>query len=296
MQAFPGSPVVLVDSDSSDSTVAVASRYPVSIYRYRYKGRTAAAGRRIGFNFLNTRYVLFVDGDCCIDPDWVVQSIPVMESTPDAAVIYGARKEIYEGIPTNRTVLDPAVKVHTLGGNALYRAKVLRDVDGFNPFLVSEEEGELLGRIVAAGYREIRTAGVMITHHTVSPDSLQGVLRRQRLGLCHGRGQVLRLSITQGMFAYHARRFNRYLFLIAYFLLGAILGIVGLLLKEPIIPLAWVCLGLAAFGWLWFRRGSLSSAINIFIDWLLGAHTISMDILARPPRIETFKPIVERIQ
>jgi hypothetical protein len=136
----------------------------------------------------------------------------------------------------------------------------------------------------------------MVTHHTVSPDSLQGVLRRQRLGLSHGRGQVLRLSITQGMFAYHARRFNRYLFLLAYFLLGAILAAVGLLQQQPAIPVAWVCLGLASFGWLWFRRRSLTSAINIFIDWLLGACAITKDVLARPPRIETFKPIVERIQ
>lgn len=294
LRDWPTTPVVLVDSNSTDDTVAIAQRFPITIYRYRAVVFTAAAGRRIGFERIRAKYVLFVDGDCCIEAPWLMRAIEAMESSPRAAVIYGARRDAFNEGPVRSR--EPAPDDYGLGGNALYRAAVLREVDGFNPFIVAEEEGELLGRIQAAGYHAVRVPEVMLTHHTVPKDTVSGVLRRQRRGLGRGRGQVLRLAIEQGLFLYHAHRFNRYLLTLAYLAAGLASAVAGALLVQPWVPLLWLSLGVLAFAWLWFRRGSLRSASWIASDWLLVAAGIVGDFVRRPPRPERFDPLVERVR
>ena len=293
---FPDTEIILVDSESTDATVAIAARYPISIYRYRGPIHTAAAGRRIGFERIAARYVLFVDGDCRVEASWLSNAISMMEADPQAAIAYGARQEVFEGVTSQFNSVGPSPEEYGLGGNALYRTEILRQVDSFNPYIVAEEEGELLARIQAAGYHAIRTSDVIFTHYTLPKDSIQGVIRRHLRGLSRGRGQVLRVSIRQGLFAYHARRFNRYLLMLAYLALGVVLAIVGAVRMDAAPPLLWVALGFAAFIWLWFRRRSARSALYIVMDWTLVGITMARDFLQSPGRPEMFKPLVERMK
>jgi glycosyltransferase involved in cell wall biosynthesis len=296
LQAFPGSPVVLVDSDSSDDTVRIASSFPVMIYRYRAPFTTAAAGRVIGFRQMAARYVLFVDGDSYIEGSWLTRAVALMEASPKAALIYGARQEMFERVSADFASQGPAPEEYGLGGNALYRSDVLREVNGFNPFIAAEEEGELLGRIQAAGYHAIRSSDVMFYHHTLPKDTLQSLVRRHRNRLSHGPGQILRLSITQGLFCYHARRFNRYLLMLAYLTAGVILSAAGAFFAEPWLPLLWIASGVAGFSWLLFRRRSLRGALCIVIDWLLVAVSMARDFFERPRHPELFEAVVERVK
>lgn len=296
VRPFRGSPVVLVDSDSTDATIATACRYPVTIYRYRGSVQTAAAGRRIGFERVAARYVLFVDGDCCIESKWVMEAVELLESSPTAAVVYGARREVYEDVTGQFVGFVQAAEEFSLGGNAMYRAKALKEVNGFNPFVVAEEERELFGRLQAAHYTAIKTHRLMITHHTAPKNTVYSFLRRHQRELSRGPGQVLRLSIGQGLFLFQARRFNRYLFMVAYLTCGVVTLIFAALAAKPELPLAWSAFGLLAFGWVCLRQRSLRAATYIVADWASVAVTLIKEFLKRPTPIEKFTPVIERIQ
>ena len=290
---FPGTPVVVVDSDSTDETVSIALGYPVTVYRYRAGKFTAAAGRRIGFENVSSRYVLFVDGDCCLDPGWLKAALPLIRTNPDVAVVHGAREEVILG--TYPAPKRAAVDAYGLGGNGLFRSAVLHKVGTFNPYLVSWEEGELLGRIQAAGYRAKRTSAIMFTHRVKHKDNLESLLRRYRRRMFGGPGQVLRVSFRQGLFAYHVRRFNRYLYTLGYLVIGAILLLIGAIFGWQFPQFGWIGAGVAAFAWLWFRRRSLGSAVYIVAEWFMIAVAMPGGFAMNPPAPEAFRPQVEQV-
>ena len=293
---FSRTQVILVDSDSTDETVAIASRYPITIYRYRSPVRTAAAGRRIGFEYIAARYVLFLDGDCCIEEKWLAHAMVLMEADRKAAVIHGALRESADGAVEECKSIHVSPEESGLGGNALYKSSALRMAGGFNPFIIAEEEGELFGRIQAAGYHAIRTPEVMVTHYTLPKDTMRRVIRRHLRGLSRGPGQVLRLSIRQGLFSYHARRFNRYLLALAYLAVGAVLTVVAAIRTDPSPLVCWLTTGLAAFVWLSFRRRGVRSAFYIAVDWGVVGMTMAQDFFVRPKCSEMFNPVVERMK
>lgn len=286
------SEVVLVDSDSSDRTVEIAQQYPISILRYRAERPTAAAGRRIGFAHVRASYVQFIDGDCCIEPGFIEAALQELASHPDVAAVYGARRNITPG-----QNLESAPMVHaSLGGNALYRASALTQVDSFNPYIIGEEEGELLGRLQAAGFRAVSIRRLMITHYTEALQTVEGFLQRHRRGLGRGSGQVLRLSIKQGLFWYHARRLNRYLMTLMFILLGLILVVASLLARTPAPIFLWLSAALVVFVLLWVKRRSLRSAAFIVADWVTVALSMIKGLVRTSKLPITFAPIVERLK
>jgi len=292
LEPFSETPVVVVDSDSTDATVTIANRYPVTIYRYRGLHQCAAAGRRVGFDRVEAEYVLFLDGDCALHQEWLVPAVNVMDTHPHVAIVYGKRVEIFEG-HSDTSSSGPSADEYHLGGNALYRADVLQLVGGFNPFILGDEEGELLGRIQAAGYRAIGTTAVMVTHYTIRKDSLKGFLHRKRRGFTRGVGQVLRLALSQGLFTYHVRRLNRYVLTLAFFITGVI-AIAATGLRQSMIPgLLWLALGALAFCLLAIRRASVRQALYITLDWAI----VAVDLLPgflQPLRPSTsFKPEID---
>lgn len=294
IQPFPDTPVVVVDSDSRDATVQIAAQFPVTVYRYSAPSLTAAAGRQIGFARVRARYVLFIDGDCCLEADWLKTGIALLDTHPDVAVAHGMRHDVFEDVPATFRSAAPRPEEYGLGGNALYRTQVLQQVGGFNPFLVAAEEDELLGRILEAGYRDMQSCQVMITHYVPRQRQAGTIRRHYRGGI--GIGQVLRLSLRQRQFLYHASRFNRYLITVAYLLWGVIAAGLGGWSGAAFPLLLWITFGALMFAGLAWRRRSLRSATAIVTDWLLRAVWMSKAFWQRLPAPEQFIPRVERIQ
>ena len=296
LENYPSTPVFVVDSGSTDRTVEIASQYPVEIYRYSGPLYSAAAGRRIGFERTSSRYVLFLDGDCCIEPGWIEVALERLERDPAAAVIYGNRAEVFEGACASSAKTALAPDEYGLGGNALYRARALRGVGGFNPYLMAGEEGELLGRIIAAGYYPLSTPETMFIHYTLAKTSVKGFVERLRRGLARGLGQTLRISLSQGLFRYHARRLNRYLLTLAYLASGYISALATIVLGTSAPILVWVACGALGFICLWYRRRSVRSAAFIAADWVSIAVHLPVDFLRAPQRPEDFDPAVELLR
>jgi glycosyltransferase involved in cell wall biosynthesis len=292
---FEGVRVVVVDSDSSDGTAEIAAALPVEVYRYRSRTRTAAAGRRIGTGIVRSRYVLFIDGDCRLEPRWLPAALARMERDPSLAVVYGTRREVYENAADDFvSAADPSEA--GLGGNALYRRRALLEVGGFHPFLPAEEEGELLGRLRAHGYAAECTGGLMFTHYTLPKDTWRGQLRRALRRMALGTGKVLRLAARDGSLGYHARRFNRELLTLVYLAYGAAIA-AGVAFGAPRrLAALWILVGGVAFTALWWRRRRLRSALYIATEWLTGAVGIAIGALLPIPDSRSFRPSVERVR
>jgi glycosyltransferase involved in cell wall biosynthesis len=287
---FQDSRVVVVDSNSEDGTAAIAARYPVKVYRYRARRMTAAAGRWIGFQQTNARYVLFLDGDCELVPSWLELAVDTMDETPTAGVICGARQNAYlrpDGIELHDAGTD-------LGGTALYRSEALISTKGFNPFIIGGEEQELAARIEAHGFQLLATEALMSVHHTAPKESVPGIWRRYRSGMQSGPGQVLRISLADGLFIHHARRFDRYI-LTALYLVAGIAAVLVALEGHPAAFTDWVLIGLVVFMVLWWRRRSLHEAAFIAADWVSVAIGGIRAFFRTPPPREAFDYTLESI-
>jgi glycosyltransferase involved in cell wall biosynthesis len=296
LRGFPDTRVIVVDSHSTDNTVKIARTFPVEIYRYQGPPFSAAAGRIVGFSYARSEYVLFIDGDCCIEPGWLEKGLSALEATPSAGVAYGQRREVFENTTEDAIRAAPKASEYGLGGNGLYKSEVMRLAGGFNPFLPADEEAELLARIKALGFRELAIPQLMFTHYTPPKTTIRGYVGRVHRGLARGLGQTLRSTLGKKLFLYHARRLNRYLFTLSYLIAGLASAIVSIVFKELTFLAAWVGLGLVAFGLLWLRRRNLRSTLYILADWFTIALFIPLDFLKKPKQSEDFQPKVERLQ
>ena len=185
----------------------------------------------------------------------------------------------------------------TFDSSFVDRFAALRQVGGFHPYLTAEEEGEIIGRLRAAGYRTELTPELMITHFTTRKDSWPGTRRRIARGMVLGTGQVLRVALRDGLFTYHARRHNRALVTLAYLLVAAALAVAVPFGAPGWLELSWLAFGIIAFMALWWRHGAgMRSALYIAGDWLFGAIGIVLGFLRPPPDPRKFEPRVEIVR
>lgn len=191
--------VVLVDSASTDETVELACKYPISVLQLDKNQRLCpSAGRYVGYNYTSSQLVLFLDGDNEIYPGWLEKAFHVLKENPDIAAITGPRVPLpLEGSDADKSPLvNPPVNtlkpaLHP-GGTALYRRSVLKQVGTFNPYFYSDEEPELAFRIRNAGYRIIRLEHPICYDYTDPAGELSTRAKRWKRNLYLGHGQTLR--------------------------------------------------------------------------------------------------------
>lgn len=180
--------VLLVDSNSTDDTVAIASEYDVAIHRITDDALTTpAAGRYVGTRRARGDSVLFVDGDVVLaDGEWLAVALAALRNEPDLAGVDGH---------LNERRADEAASVDFLHGVALYDRAALSDVGGFHPFLAAWEDVDLGFQLTLTGY-ELRRLPTVVGHHP-TPDSSLDQLRRWRQGYYRAGGQVCSKALTR---------------------------------------------------------------------------------------------------
>lgn len=196
--------IVLVDSASTDETIEIANRYPISIVRLHPDQRlTAAAGRYVGYQHTTGDCVLFLDGDMELYPGWLEQGLNVLHDRPDVAVVTG---EIID-LPRNAHAHDkPSLQQPAMGlagpteipycaGAGMYRRSVLEQVGTFNPSIYSDEEPELCVRIRHAEYQVLEIGHPIAYHYSDPGEALLTLVRRWRRNLYLGSGQNIRYHL-----------------------------------------------------------------------------------------------------
>jgi glycosyltransferase involved in cell wall biosynthesis len=177
------SETIYVDSGSSDGSPDQARARGAEVIALQAERPSAALGRNAGWQAARGEFVLFLDGDTLLHPDFVNQALETM-TEPDIAVVWGHRREIAPKDSIYNRVLDldwiyPPGDSEFCGGDALMRRSMLAAVGGFDASLIAGEEPELCRRIRARGLR-IRHIDVPMTGHDLAIHGFAGYWRRAR--------------------------------------------------------------------------------------------------------------------
>lgn len=208
-------PLVYVDSGSSDNSVALARSMGAHCVELDLtRPFTAARARNTGFRALLERHpdlnwVMFVDGDCEVQPDWLTQALGVAESDPQIAVVCGRRRERYPSATIYNEMCDiewntPVGEARACGGDALYRVAVFQQVGGFDDSFIAGEEPELCFRIREHSHKIRRIDAEMTLHDAAMTRIGQWWKRTERSGhayllnyLKHGTKNAERLNYRE---------------------------------------------------------------------------------------------------
>ena len=154
----PGGPVevIYVDSASTDGSPELARALGARVIGVQPERPSAALGRNAGWRAAHAPYVLFLDGDTILHPDFVAAALPHLDA-PEVAIVWGHRREIAPDASLFNRVLDldwiyAPGRTEFCGGDALVRREALEAVDGFDASLIAGEEPELCRRLRGHGW------------------------------------------------------------------------------------------------------------------------------------------------
>lgn len=270
--------VVYVDSASTDGSPERARALGARALEVRPERPCAAVGRNAGWRAAKGEFVLFLDGDTVLHPDFVARSLP--ELTGQVAVVWGHRRESDPGGSVYNRILDldwiyPPGLSEFCGGDALMRRDVLEEVGGYDEGLIAGEEPEMCRRMRAKGWT-IHHADRPMTLHDLAMKSSRAWWRRA-LRAGHAYAEVSERFRGTGMPLWEEdarRNVVRGGALLALFATG-VLGTLALLAIRPVLsplPLAAVAgvVVLLAARTGWKARWKGGGAMTLF---LYGLHS-----------------------
>jgi GT2 family glycosyltransferase len=172
LESIPaGTPVVYVDSGSTDGSVAFARERGVTVVELDTSiPFTAARARNAGLALVgDVEFVQMIDGDCALDPDWLERATTALDEDDRLAVVFGRRRERYPDASIYNRLCDdewnvPVGVVDACGGDALFRREALLQVGGYAPELIAGEEPDMCLRLRRLGWQVRRIEGEMTLH------------------------------------------------------------------------------------------------------------------------------------
>jgi len=162
-----GHEVIYVDSSSTDSSVATAAARGALVIALNTDHPTAAKARNAGWKAAQGEWVLFLDGDTLLHPEFV--PVATQAASKSNAAVWGHRREIFPNVNVFHRVLDldwvyaPGL-TDFCGGDALMRRSALEAVGGFDENLIAGEEPELCARLREHGYTILHIDAPMTSH------------------------------------------------------------------------------------------------------------------------------------
>lgn len=147
--------VIVVDDGSTDASREVIARYPVKTVLQENQGLPAA--RNNGAALARGEYILFLDSDDILEPDYVGKCLEVLRSaTPAVAYVYtpmryfGARTGIFSSRSFDA---DALLQNNFVNASALLRRQIFVNAGGFDPaWHFGFEDYELWVRLLSMGY------------------------------------------------------------------------------------------------------------------------------------------------
>jgi glycosyltransferase involved in cell wall biosynthesis len=161
--------VIYVDSASTDGSPQVASDLGAQVIVLNQGRHTAAAGRNAGWQRALAPYILFLDGDTVLRPNFPQAALDILEADQSIGAVWGHRREMWPERSIYNRVLDldwiyaPGETLFC-GGDVLMRRSVLAEVEGYDSELMAGEEPELCRRLRAAGHRILHVDIPMTGH------------------------------------------------------------------------------------------------------------------------------------
>jgi cellulose synthase/poly-beta-1,6-N-acetylglucosamine synthase-like glycosyltransferase len=163
-----GYEVVYVDSNSTDGSAALAASFGAKVIELNAARPSAALARNAGWRAATAPWILFLDGDTILHPDFPQTALSEAGAGPVAAV-WGHRRELFPTANFFHRVLDldwvyaPGITPFC-GGDALFRRSSLEQSGGFDETLIAGEEPELCTRLRSLGHQILHIDAPMTGH------------------------------------------------------------------------------------------------------------------------------------
>jgi GT2 family glycosyltransferase len=201
-----GTPVVYVDSNSTDGSVGLARSLGAEVVELDLSQPVCVPrARNEGFDRLlqldpGIRFVQFVDGDCEVVDGWLVQARSVLESRPEVALVTGRRRERFPEKSVYNRLADiewdmPVGEIKGSHGDIMVRADAFRQAGGFDASVLVGEDYDLCLRLRKNGWILLRIDAEMTLHDMAMTRFGQWWRRCVRSGygfaegaLLHGKG------------------------------------------------------------------------------------------------------------
>lgn len=270
---------IYVDSNSSDNSLELARSLGAHTIPLPTGPWTAARGRNIGWRAAlelhPIHWVLFLDGDTILDPDFLPFALAQADSEPSIASVFGLRIEsrpqqsIYTWVLALDWLQDPHQHAH-FGGDVLLRVAALQATGGYDDSLIAGEDPELSHRMACLGWRHLQIDRLMTTHDLAIQHFSQYWARLVRSGYAYA-DVAQRFRHTPERFWYGASRRNllRGSFWLVSLIASLAFASSFALLHHPSRAIASIGLLLAIFGAVsmrsaWRYRRRSSSRITLF--------------------------------
>ena len=274
--------VIYVDSASSDDSPVIASSFGAQVIRLSGDPMTAARGRNAGWKATHARYVLFLDGDTQLHPQFVERAFAAMNDPatgPGTAAVWGHRRESSPGASVYNRVLDldwiyPPGWTEFFGGDVLVRREALASVDGYNQELIAGEEPEMCRRLRENGWKILHIDAPMTLHDLRMTHFSQYWRRATRCGHAYAQVSALFRNTPDPFWTAEARRNRTRGSLLLLLLIAAV---AATLILRNIWPVTGVALLIAAAAARsgWKARARSSSWTTLF---LFGLHSHLQEI------------------
>ncbi len=178
-----------VDSHSTDRSVAIAKAAGASVRFAPAEFRTPPNGRMAGLLQTSGDYIMFLDGDMELKPDFLVEALQFMREHPRAAGLRGVWDDLqYRGetpvlVPNIDKVPDTATSKNAYFAGAFFaRRAAIEEVGGYEICLPIQEEVTLYCKLKQAGWDVYRIPVPMITHYNAKIASVKGTITHMLIG------------------------------------------------------------------------------------------------------------------
>jgi glycosyltransferase involved in cell wall biosynthesis len=182
-QTLPADEVLIVDDGSSDRTLEIARRYPVTIVRHD-QNRGLAAARNTGIHRARNEFVAALDADCVPDPAWL-GTLAAAISEPRTVMVGGKLIETVLASAADRwrqshmpqdwgetRTVNPKF---TFGSNTLARKSALEEVGWYDERMrTNGEDVDISRRLRVRGYDSVYEPGAIVRH--LRHDSVTSVM------------------------------------------------------------------------------------------------------------------------
>ncbi len=160
-QDFPNFEIVIVDANSTDNSIAIASRYASKIVQLNVN--CLGYSRQIGVENASGRIIAFFDSDIMLpSDDWLSQAVDAFSAKENTAILWpkniGPNNNsiakcffnFWQVIVEHRAINHP--NTFTLGSNALYLKSAIDEAGGYDIRSHYSDDVDLGRRILAQGY------------------------------------------------------------------------------------------------------------------------------------------------
>ena len=194
--------VVYVDSGSTDGSVEMARTQGAEVVSLDMnRPFTAARARNAGWRralekMPDLQFVQFVDGDCEVVPGWIATARQKLLEVPTIAAVFGRRRERFPERSVYNLLCDiewnvPPGQVRYCGGDVMFCADALKQVNGYREDLIAGEEPELCIRLRAHGWTIHCLPHEMTIHDAAITRFSQWWRRTVRCGYAYAEGARL---------------------------------------------------------------------------------------------------------